>query len=436
MKLNKKKDSTLSGDSMLLFGIGLAIIYWFIESFMLMFMGSDTTFFQRLMGTDIYNTYTRIIILCLFVIFGSHVQYTINRKKESERALRESEEKYRKILESIEEGYYEADADGNFTFFNDSVCKIFGYSKEELLGRSSQTYMDPPNAHKLSKTFEKVATTGKPYTAFDCEYIIKDGTKRIIETSISRIDDREGNMLGFRGVARDITEKKNMEMELLEYHKRLQEARNATILGLAKLAEYRDKDTGSHLERIREYARVIAEELAHLDIYKDYITPAYIEDIYNSAILHDIGKVAVPDAVLLKPGKLSESEFEIVKHHTTLGGQALELIQKRIKGQTFLTIGIEIAYHHHERWDGTGYPNGLSGNRIPLSARIIALADVYDALASKRIYKDAMPHESVVAHIAARKGTQFDPDVVDAFTARETAFKEIHERLKDEQTVA
>ncbi len=416
---------------MLLIGVGLAIIYWLIESVIHLFVSSDVNFLQQLLGTNIYNTYTRIVILCLFVIFGSHVQFTINKRKEAENALRESEEKYRKILESIEEGYYEVDTEGKFTFFNDSVCRIFGVSKEELLGRNSQTYMDEDNARKLEKTFNKVADTGKPFTAFDCEYIIQDGTKRIIETSVSLISDVKGNMLGFRGVARDITEKKDMEKELLEYHRKLQDSRSAAILGLAKLAEYRDKETGSHLERIREYAKVIARELSKKPAYQGYIDEEYIEDIYNSAILHDIGKVAISDAILLKPEKLTKEEFEIMKHHTTMGGQALEVIESRTKGQSFLTIGKEIAYYHHERWDGKGYPKGLSGKGIPLSARIVALADVYDALVSKRSYKEAIAHDIVQEKILNGRETQFDPDVVDAFLARIDDFKTIHQRLKD-----
>ncbi|MFZ5570682.1 MAG: HD domain-containing phosphohydrolase [Thermodesulfobacteriota bacterium] len=427
----KNKKTLISGDSMLIFSVGLAIIYWLIESVIHLFVSSDVNFLQQLLGTDIYNTYTRIIILCLFVIFGSHVQYTINKKREAENALRESEEKYRKILESIEEGYYEVDPDGRFTFFNDSVCRILGVSKEELLGRNSQAYMDEPNARKLERTFHKVADTGKPFTAFDCEYIIKDGTKRIIETSVSLISDVKGRTLGFRGVARDITAKKDMEKELLEYHRKLQDSRSAAILGLAKLAEYRDRETGSHLERIREYAKIIARELSQKPEYRGYIDENYIEDIYNSAILHDIGKVAISDAILLKPEKLTPEEFETMKHHTTMGGQALEVIESRTQGQSFLTIGKEIAFNHHERWDGTGYPRGLAGRQIPLSARIVALADVYDALVSRRSYKEAMRHEDVQEQIVMGRGTQFDPDVVDAFLARIEDFRAVHNRLGD-----
>ena len=222
------------------------------------------------------------------------------------------------------------------------------------------------------------------------------------------------------------------DRELHEYHNNIKNARMATILALAKLAEYRDDDTGIHLERIREYAKIIAEEMAKKPNYIGYITKEYIEDIYHSSILHDIGKVGIPDAILLKPGKLTTDEFKLIKTHSTLGGDVLTAIEAGIEGQTFLTLAKEIAYYHHERWDGTGYPKGLSGENIPLSARIVALPDVYDALTSERIYKEIIPHEKARELIINEKGKHFDPDVVDSFLAREDDFKMICEKLHNE----
>ena len=216
------------------------------------------------------------------------------------------------------------------------------------------------------------------------------------------------------------------------YHNSIQLARMATILALAKLAEYRDDDTGIHLERMREYAKIIAEEMAKKPNYIGYITKEYIDDIYHSSILHDIGKVGIPDAILLKPGKLTPEEFELMKTHSTLGGDVLTVIDAGIEGQTFLTLAKEIAYYHHERWNGTGYPKGLSGENIPLSARIVALPDVYDALTSKRVYKKIISHEKAREIIINEKGKHFDPDVVDSFLAREDDFKMICEKLHHE----
>ena len=222
------------------------------------------------------------------------------------------------------------------------------------------------------------------------------------------------------------------DRDLSEYHQNVQNARMATILALAKLAEYRDDDTGIHLERMREYSRIIADEMAKKPNYIGYITEDYIEDIYHSSILHDIGKVGIPDAILLKPGKLTPDEFETIKRHSTLGGDILTDIEAGIEGQTFLTLGKEIAYYHHEKWDGTGYPKGLKREQIPLSARIVALADVYDALTSERIYKKAITHEKAKEIITHANGKHFDPDVVDSFLTREEDFKMIWEKMHNE----
>jgi response regulator RpfG family c-di-GMP phosphodiesterase len=225
---------------------------------------------------------------------------------------------------------------------------------------------------------------------------------------------------------------KRINRNLPEYHQNVQNARMATILALAKLAEYRDDDTGKHLERIREYSRIIAEEMANKPNYIDYITEVYVVDIYHSSILHDIGKVAIPDAILLKPGKLTPDEFEIIKRHSALGGDILTAIEAKIEGQTFLALAKEIAYYHHEKWNGAGYPKGLKGDQIPLSARIVALADVYDALTSERIYKKAITHSEAIKIITNEKGKQFDPDIVDSFLARKDEFKRVYVKLHNE----
>ena len=216
------------------------------------------------------------------------------------------------------------------------------------------------------------------------------------------------------------------EAEMKDINGSIQQIENArliTILALAKLAEYRDDDTGLHLERMRKYTKIITEEMANKPKYKSYITSVYIEDLYYSSILHDIGKVGIPDAILLKPGKLTPDEFEIIKKHPTLGGDVLTDIEAQIKVRTFLTLGKEVAYYHHERWDGTGYPKGLKGEQIPLSARIVTLSDVYDALTSKRIYKEAFSHQEAKDMITLEKNRSFDADVVESFLEHESDFK-------------
>ena len=168
--------------------------------------------------------------------------------------------------------------------------------------------------------------------------------------------------------------------------------------------------------------------------YAGHITPEFIDDIYQSSILHDIGKVGIPDAVLLKPGRLSDEEFDVIKRHTNLGGDAIKAIEMQIEGQSFLALGKEIAYNHHEKWDGSGYPRGINGEGIPLSARIIALADVYDALTTKRFYKEAYTHEKSRQIIIDLKGTHFDPEVLDVFLALADEFDRIRLENLDQET--
>ena len=297
-------------DSMVLTAIFLAAAYWGLEALINVFSPEEISFYRDIFGPHVGDMSMRVIVLCLFLIFGSHVQHTINHRKRAEQAL-------------------------------------------------------------------------------------------------------------------------------LESYRKLQHARAATILGLAKLAEYRDEGTGTHLERIREYARLLAEEMARISRYREDIDQRYIEDIYQSAILHDIGKVGIPDAVLLKPGELTGDEFEVIKCHTLFGGDAITAIQAQIEGRSFLNIGREIAYSHHEKWDGSGYPRGLRGQEIPLAARIVAVADVYDALTTRRFYKEAFSHQKARQIILNLRGNHFDPDVVDAFLALEGQFDRIREEklVQEKQAV-
>ena len=210
------------------------------------------------------------------------------------------------------------------------------------------------------------------------------------------------------------------------------ESRDLMIFAMAKLAESRDKDTGAHLERMREYSRILAEELSHWPKYSDIIDGDYVQLIYVTSPLHDIGKVGVPDSVLLKPGKLTPAEFEIMKTHTVLGGETLRVVAKSRPDAQFLTMALEIALTHHERFDGHGYPDGLRGEDIPLCGRIVALADVYDALRSKRVYKAALDHVTARDTIVAERDKHFDPDVVRAFLNREREFIAIANEFQDE----
>lgn len=416
-------------DSMLLIGIALALFFWIFKSLLLILVTGQFDWGTHLLGKDVYDLYDRLAVVVLFIFFGSHAQYNIKKRRKAEMALKGSEDRYRSILESIEEGYYEIDLGYKTQFFNDSFAFIVSCPRYELLHLDFRTILTAKSARQLERSFGEILATGKPATNLEFELSARGGFYRIIELSASVITDAMQKPTGYRGIVRDVTEKRMLERKVIEGLKNVKDARTGAILGLAKLAEYRDNDTGRHLERIREYTKVLAEELAKIPSYAEYITSDYVEDLYHSSILHDIGKVGIQDSILLKPGKLTPEEYEIMKTHVILGGDALAAVDAHIQGQSFLTIGKEIAYYHHEKWDGSGYPNGLKNYEIPQSARMVALADVYDAITSKRCYKVAYSHQVAKEIIEGERGRAFDPDVVDAFLANDQTFQRIHEEL-------
>jgi putative two-component system response regulator len=200
----------------------------------------------------------------------------------------------------------------------------------------------------------------------------------------------------------------------------------ATIMAMASLAETRDNDTGCHIQRTKLYMKELAEYMRRSDKYRDALTPEKIKVIVASAPLHDIGKVGIPDNILFKPGPLTKEEFETMKKHATMGRDAILRAEKMMgNADTFFSCAREIAYSHHEKWDGTGYPLGLCGEAIPLAARLMAVADVYDAITTKRVYKEAIAHKEAVRIIQADSGKHFDPDVVKAFLALKETFQKI-----------
>ena len=207
----------------------------------------------------------------------------------------------------------------------------------------------------------------------------------------------------------------NLEQLVADQVQSISSSRLSTIFALSKLAESRDDDTGQHLERTQIYCEMVARRLMERQTFPDTVDERFIETIYWASPLHDVGKVAVPDQVLCKQGKLSDEEFEIMKLHTTRGSETLRLVTESYPDNDFIKMGLAIARSHHEKWNGHGYPDGLKGEEIPLAARIMAVADVYDALTSKRCYKEAMPHQQATDIIVNDSGTHFDPSVVEAF---------------------
>ncbi len=212
----------------------------------------------------------------------------------------------------------------------------------------------------------------------------------------------------------------------------VQALQDVTMMAMASLAETRDDETGNHIRRTQLYVKVLAERLRAHPRFEAVLNTQMIELIYKSAPLHDIGKIGIPDHILLKPGKLTDNEFEVVKEHTLLGRKAIEGAERRLGMRVrFLNVAKDMACCHHERWDGTGYPLCLAGDAIPVPGRLMALADVYDAIISRRIYKSASTHDQACSAIVKGRGTQFDPDVVDAFIDIAEEFRDIALKYPD-----
>ncbi|WP_152223341.1 two-component system response regulator [Pseudomonas sp. SCB32] len=223
-----------------------------------------------------------------------------------------------------------------------------------------------------------------------------------------------------------------LEQEVQRRTREVAAIQDVTILAMASLAETRDNETGNHIRRTQHYISALAEHLQRHPRFAAELDEETRHLLFKSAPLHDIGKVGIPDHILLKPGRLTAAEFELMKRHTTLGLEALQTAEERLGMDVpFLRLAKQIAYGHHEKWDGSGYPQGLAGDAIPLAARLMAVADVYDALISRRVYKVGMPHEGAVEYIRAQRGLHFDPDIVDAFITLQDEFHSIAERFGD-----
>jgi putative two-component system response regulator len=223
-----------------------------------------------------------------------------------------------------------------------------------------------------------------------------------------------------------------LEKEVARRTREVMAIQDVTIQAMASLAETRDNETGNHIRRTQHYVEVLAEQVRDHPRFKHFLNDETIRLLFKSAPLHDIGKIGIPDHILLKPGRFTAEEFEIMKTHTTLGRDAIQHAEDQLGIQVdFLCLAKEIAYSHQEKWDGSGYPQGLAADDIPISARLMAVADVYDALISRRVYKQGMPHEEAVEIIRQGRGSHFDPDICDAFLANVEQFKAIAERFAD-----
>ena len=259
----------------------------------------------------------------------------------------------------------------------------------------------------------------KGYEALADDYIIKPFDHEELLSKV-RVQFRLWDAQRQLTIAKEQLQLYNTELEQLVSvrTKQLTATQDMAVFALAHVADSRDPETGEHLQRMRRYAQMIADELADNGPYSEIIDGRFLEDLYRSSPLHDIGKVSVPDSILQKPGRLTPEEFEEMKKHVVVGGQTLEMARDQIGQGTFMDMASDIARYHHERFDGTGYCAGLRGQEIPLSARIVALADVYDALTSRRVYKPPYTPDAAREIIVRDSDSHFDPVIVDAFLAR------------------
>jgi PAS domain S-box-containing protein len=315
---------------------------------------------------------------------------------------------FKDFVANNEEPVFFCNREGQVFFCNTRCQKLFEYSDSEIPGLTIDKLLERDDLN----TSETILQT------------IDNGNG-------SRLDVKIRNKAGKITKARIFAGKVTGSPETV-YHFTIkgwgasvegEEEQLSRLIKLVELAEMRDPDGGEHAKRIRNYARIIAKELSAKPKYKDLIDMDYLTKIYDSAALYDIGKIGIPDVVMYKPGKLTEEEFELIRRHPIIGAQILE-------GPKFLEMAREAALFHHEKFDGSGYPMGLKGTEIPLPARIVALADVYDAMTTNRIYREASTHERTCKLIEICSGGHFDPDVVDAFNAREEDFKRVREIYK------
>lgn len=287
----------------------------------------------------------------------------------------------------------------------------------------------------IQKIWEKHPQTQIIICTAHSDYSWHDMIKQLGQTDRLLILKKPFDSIEVRQIACSLAKKWdllcNLEQIVKQRTVQIAHARDATVFALASLAESRDPETGKHLERMRDYCQIIAEQLSVDSPYKDQIDRKFLENLQRACPLHDIGKVGIPDNILLKPGNLTDSEFEIMKQHTTIGAEALKRTAELTNEGGFLDMAAEIAKYHHERFDGDGYPDRLKGQHIPLPARIVTLADVYDALTNSRVYKPAFKSEVAKGIIEEERQKYFDPVIVDAYLSRYEDFIKVFEKIEE-----
>jgi PAS domain S-box-containing protein len=330
---------------------------------------------------------------------------------------------FKDIFQTLTDAIVITDSEGKIVSSNDALVKLTGFSLKELFNKTPEALLGKT---EKSLIFDQIfhLTKEKGQWSGEITNRKKDGDLWDAIINVISIRDENGQTFAYAWQFKDITELKKAQNQLVEYFHKMTQAQDAIIFGLAKLAEYRDMETGYHLERIRSYCKFLAEKLRYHPDFKEQINDKFIENIFRTAPLHDIGKVGISDNILRKKGKLTPEEFEKVKLHTIIGYNTLSSIRKQFVDMDFMKMGLDIAYCHHEKWDGSGYPRGLQGEQIPLPARILTIADVYDALTNERVYKTAYTHERSLLIMRKMAKSAFDPRIFEVFLEYE---KEIYQ---------
>jgi len=332
----------------------------------------------------------------------------------------------RNIIRDMSDGVVTIGLDGVITLVNDSAARILEKKTEQLVGKKFASCFfeyeenDRFNQCVLNAIYEKAVSSNKIIT----DFFTGTTTKKLYLTT-SYTQDENGKRIGLILILDDVTNTFKLQERLLKNQL-------GTIMMMAELVESRDGNTGGHIRRTAEYVKIIAEQLFEDNQYSDVINNEFITDISTAAPLHDIGKINVPDVILNKPGRLTDEEFAIMKSHAAVGRKILTDAVDMTEHSSYLDHAIEMAGSHHEWWNGKGYPDGISYEQIPLSARIMAIADVFDALVSKRVYKPGMPLEKAYEIIRNETGTHFDPICVEAFFKAQAKIERVLESHKDD----
>lgn len=369
----------------------------------------------------------------------SHAEIARNLEIVNQR-LAESEKRLNESQQIARIGRWDIDYCTNTRYWSESFYEILQI--DPSIEPTREMFFARAHPEDLTHILEIAQMLQTTHGAWADRYrlVMPDGSIRWVHVRMNTEYDEQEQPIRSYGTLQDITAMKEAEDELERYSKHLEEmvadkvkeiseSQMATIFALVKLAESRDDETGAHIERTANFCRLLAQKARTLPQYAHIINDEYIDTIYRASPLHDIGKVGISDLILLKPDKLTPQEFAIMKTHVEIGYQTLKNIDKRFQKNAFVQMGLDITRFHHEKWDGSGYLFELKGEAIPLSARMMALADVYDALRSRRVYKPAFTHEKAVEIIAQGSGTHFDPTLTELFLAANKEFEELFERL-------